>query len=112
MGENNQPCFKNMQHVLELERQQSWTYETEEFHGICEIAKDDMTIKCIFHCATKKFYDVLMIDGVIKMRLAQHVSVERLAEQLSVDFPDLSITVMGRAKTHGWITSKVVRRYE
>jgi len=112
MVESNQPCFKNMQHVLELEQQQIWKYETEEFHGICEIAMDHMTIKCVFESSAKKFYDVLMIDGVIKMRLSQHVSVERLAEQLSTDFPDLSITVMGRARTHGWITSKVIRRYE
>ena len=112
MVESNQPCFKNMQHVLELEQQQIWKYETEEFHGICEIAMDHMTIKCVFESSAKKFYDVLMIDGVIKMRLSQHVSVERLAEQLSIDFPDLSITVMGRARTHGWITSKVIRRYE
>ena len=112
MENSKEPCLLNMQHVLELEEQHRWRYETEEFHGICEIAKDHMTIKCIFEYSGKKFYDVLMIDGVIEMRLAQHVSVERLAEQLAIDFPDLNITVMGRAKTHGWISSKVVRRYE
>lgn len=112
MEDNKQPCFPNMQHTLKLSEQQRWKYETDEFHGVCEIAKDDMTIKCIFECSSKNFYDVLLMDGVIQYRLAKQVSVERLAEQLATDFPDLTITVMGRAKTHGWITSKVVRRHE
>ncbi len=111
MAENKEPCFPNMNHTLEFEAQQHWRYETDEFHGVCEIAKDDMTIKCIFEYSGKKFYDVLLIDGVIEFRLAQQVSVERLADQLAIDFPDLSVTVMGRAKTHGWISSKVVKRY-
>ena len=111
MADSKEPCFKNMQHTLQLEEHQGWRYETDEFHGVCEIAKDDMTIKCIFEYSGKDFYDVLLIDGVIQYRLASQVSVERLCEQLATDFPDLSITVMGRAKTHGWITSKITRRY-
>lgn len=96
---------------LVLTEQQAWRYETDEFHGICEIAKDHMVIKCVFDGVGNEFYDVLAIDGVIQWRLASQVSVERLAEQLAEDFPDLDVTVSGRAKTHGWITSKVVRRY-
>ena len=111
MADNKEPCFPNMQHALELDEHQSWRYETDEFHGICEIAKDHMTIKVVFEYSGKQFYDVLMIDGCIQYRLAQQVSVERLCEQLATDFPELTVTVMGRAKTHGWITSKITRRY-
>lgn len=70
-----------------------------------------MVVKCVFECTDKSFYDVLLIDRVIRMRLLKPVSVERLAEQLAVDFPSLRVTVSGRAKTHGWITSTVGKRF-
>lgn len=108
MDESSKVC---LQRSLQLTEQQNWRYETDEFHGICEIAKDHMVIKCVFEGQANAFYDVLGIDGIIKWRLAKEVSVERLAEQLAADFPDLNVTVKGRAKTHGWITSSVVRRY-
>jgi hypothetical protein len=70
---------------------------------------DDMVVRCVFECYSKDFYDVLLIDSVIKARLVEPVSVERLSEQLSADFPSLQVTVRGRAKNHGWITSTIVR---
>lgn len=94
-----------------LSQTQRWRYETDEFHGVCEIAKDHMVVKCTFESVSSSFYDVLLIDAVIKHRLRSEVSVERLAEQLAGDFPSLQVTVSGRAKTHGWITSTVVRRH-
>lgn len=94
-----------------LGQTQRWRYETDEFHGVCEIAQDDMVIKCVFEATTREFFDVLFIDKVLKQRLMSPVSVERLSEQLSSDFPTLQVTVSGRAKTHGWITSTVVRRH-
>lgn len=100
-----------MQQSLTLTKTQAWRYETDEFHGICEIAHDQMVIKCIFECTDSSFYDVLGMDGVIRMRLLKPVSVERLAEQLSSDFPKLKVTVSGRAKTHGWITSTIGNRF-
>jgi hypothetical protein len=78
--------------------------------GVCEIAHDSMTIRCTFEAVTNRFYDVLEIDAVIRRRLEVPVSVERLADQLASDFPDIAVTVGGRAKTHGWITSSVVHR--
>jgi hypothetical protein len=101
--------FPTIKHTLELERTHKWRYQTDEFHGVCEIAHDDMTVKVTFAAATSKFYDVLAIDGVIKAALCRPVSVERLAEQLADFFPDLSVTVEGRAKTHGWISSTIER---
>lgn len=89
----------------------SWRYETDEFVGVCEIANDEMVVKCVFESNARAFYDVLQIDSVIRQRLAQPVSVERLAEQLAADIPDLRVTVSGRAKTHGWITSTVGKRF-
>jgi hypothetical protein len=100
-----------LQHSLVLSQPAVWKYETEEFHGICEIAHDQMTIKCVFESHSNKFYDVLAVDGIVRYRLVNPVSVERLAEQLLEDFPDLRVTVMGRAKTHGWITSTVGKRF-
>lgn len=100
-----------MNPALTLTQTQEWRYETDEFYGICEIAHDQMVVKCVFECHDNKFYDVLGMDGVIRMRLLRPVSVERLAEQLAADFPSLRVTVMGRAKTHGWITSTVGKRF-
>ena len=89
-----------------------WKYETDEFEGICEIAHDVMVVKCVFATTTASFYDVLEIDRTIRGLLESPVSVERLAEQLANLFPDLAVTVMGRAATHGWITSAVPKRWE
>jgi len=90
---------------------QAWKYETDEFEGICEIAHDVMVVKCSFSATTNAFYDVLEIDRTIRRLLESPVSVERLAEQLADLFPSLSVTVMGRAETHGWITSTVGQRF-
>lgn len=111
MENSNSPSLPKIQPRLKLTEQQAWRYETDEFHGICEIAHDSMVIKCVFESSGNEFFDVLGIDGIIQWRLAKPVSVERLAEQLSGDFPGVRVTVSGRAKTHGWITSSVVHRY-
>lgn len=103
--------MENAKPALTLSQTQRWKYETDEFHGICEIAHDDMIVKCVFEATSCEFFDVMLIDSVIKARLTKAVSVERLADQLSADFPPLQVTVMGRARTHGWITSTVVRRH-
>jgi hypothetical protein len=95
----------SLSHVLSLGMTHRWRYETDEMNGVCEIAKDVMVVKCVFETVTKKFYDVLQIDEAIRRRLLEPVSVERLAEQLSEDVPGVQVTVMGRADTHGWITS-------
>lgn len=100
-----------MTHVLVLEQTQKWKYETDEFSGICEIAGDVMVVKCVFEATTNRFYDVLEIDKAIRARLESPVSVERLAEQLASDVPGVAVTVSGRAKTHGWITSGVAHRH-
>jgi len=95
--------------ALTLTMTHRWRYETDEMTGVCEIAKDAMVVKCAFEAVTKKFYDVLQIDDAIRRRLLEPVSVERLAEQLSEDVPGVQVTVMGRADTHGWITSTALR---
>lgn len=97
--------------ALTLNHQQNWKYETDEFEGICEIAHDLMTVKCVFEGTSSSFYDVLQIDVFIRQVLGLPISVERLAESLADAFPTLKVTVSGRAKTHGWITSAVVRRF-
>jgi hypothetical protein len=96
--------------VLTLEKPQRWKYETNEFTGICEIARDDMTVKVVFEAVTDRFYDVLQMDRIIRLRLESPVSVERLADQLANDFPDVAVSVTGWAKSHGCITSGVVHR--
>jgi len=100
-----------LNHTLHLTDRQRWRYETDEFYGVCEIAHDSMVVKIVFEGVSNKFYDVLAIDGYITWCLKKPISVERLAEQLSSLFPDLDVTVSGRAKTHGWITSSVTKRY-
>ena len=97
--------------ALTLNHQQNWKYETDEFEGICEIAHDVMVVKCVFEGSSNSFYDVLQIDAFIRQVLFSPISVERLAENLADAFPSLRVTVSGRAKTHGWITSSVVRRH-
>ena len=97
--------------TLSLNQTQSWKYETDEFTGICEIAKDVMKVKCVFESTDTQFYDVLEIDAYIRNLLLSPVSVERLAEQLSEGLPRMRVTVAGRAETHGWITSTVAKRF-
>ena len=111
--ENNSECslLTSSAHQLVLTHDQRWKYETDEFTGVCEIAQDEMTVKCVFQAVTNRFYDVLEIDKLIRHRLSVEVSVERLAELLAADFPGLAVTVSGRAKTHGWITSGVFHRH-
>jgi len=95
-----------------LKKTQAWKYETDQFSGICEIAHDVMVVKCAFSATTSAFFDVLVIDRIIRRLLESPVSVERLAEQLADILPGLSVTVMGRAETHGWITSTIQTRWE
>ena len=97
--------------ALTLNHPQNWKYETDEFEGICEIARDVMVVKCSFECTSRSFFDVLQIDSYIRQLLDSPVSVERLAEQLADAFPSLQVTVSGRAATHGWITSTVGKRF-
>ena len=110
MASSSELCSDIPAHVLTLEKQQRWRYETNEFKGICEIAQDVMTVKCVFEAVTNRFYDVLQMDLIIRLRLESPVSVERLAEQLANDFPDVAVTVTGWAATHGCITSSVMHR--
>jgi hypothetical protein len=97
--------------ALRLVKAQRWMYETDEMQGVCELAGDVMTVCCRFFATTNTFYDVHQIDAVIRARLLHPVSVERLVEQLSADFPDLRVQVKGRAATHGWITSEKTERW-
>jgi len=98
-------------HVVETVNEFHWHYATDEFEGVCELAGDKMVVKCEFAGTGRKFYDVLMMDGIIKAHLLKPVSVERLADNLSEEFPDLLVTVRGRAKTHGWITATAAKRW-
>lgn len=100
-----------LKHAVETENEFYWQYVTDEFEGICELAGDKMVVKCNFVGTGKKFYDVLMMDGIIRAHLCRPVSVERLADNLAAEFPDLQVTVSGRAKTHGWITAAAVKRW-
>jgi hypothetical protein len=92
------------------ENVQKWKYETDEFDGICVIAKDKMRIKFIFESCGKEFFDVLKINQVIETGLRNPVSVEFMADFLATQFRGLSVTVSGRAESHGWITSSVVKK--
>lgn len=98
-------------HAVETRNSFHWSYETDEFEGVCELAGDVMVVKCTFVGTGHKFYDVLEMDKVIRARLSEPVSVERLADALSDDFKDLTVTVSGRAKTHGWITATASKRW-
>ena len=111
MDANNEIFSPPQMTALTLNHQQNWKYETDEFQGICEIAHDVMVVKCVFEGTSSAFYDVLQIDVFIRQILGHPISVERLAEQLADAFPSLRVTVSGRAKTHGWITRSVVRRF-
>lgn len=88
-----------------------WRYETDEFDGVCELAHDAFIVKCAFSCTGKKFYDVVMINGVIKAHLLKPTTVERLADHLSEEFPDVNVSVSGRSRSHGWITATAVKRW-
>lgn len=102
---------KKLAHAVETKNSFHWSYETDEFEGVCELAGDVMVVKCVFAGTGHKFYDVLEMDKVIRSHLATPVSVERLADNLSDDFSDLTVTVSGRAKTHGWITATASKRW-
>lgn len=100
-----------IQHAVETKHDFRWSYETDEFEGVCELAGDKMVVRCSFSCTGVRFYDVLHMDAVIREHLRSPVSVERLADLLSSDFHDIQVTVRGRAKTHGWITATAVERW-
>ena len=111
MDANNATSLLPPTTTLTLNHTQSWKYETDQFEGVCEIARDVMVVRCAFECTSRSFFDVLQIDAFIRQLLESPVSVERLAEQLADAFPSLRVTVSGRAATHGWITSTVAKRF-
>ena len=92
---------------IKTEHTQHWCYETDDFKGVCVIAEDDMTIKFRFEQVGDQFYDVLKIDEQINKALSVPVSVEGMADHLHTLFPKMRVTAMGRAFSHGWITSTV-----
>lgn len=98
-----------MQPEIELKTNHKmlWRYETDEFRGTCVIAKDEMTIKFIFECESHEFYDVLKIDKMIEAELESPVSVEGIADKLADAFPGMTVTALGRAASHGWISATV-----
>lgn len=97
-----------MDRKITTKHKQNWQYETDEKEGICIIAKDKMVIKFHFEQENSNaFYDVLEIDAVIDGALKDPVSVEGMVDYLSDTFQGLTITAMGRAASHGWITSKI-----
>lgn len=95
---------------IETKHEQLWRYETDEFSGTCIIANDEMTIKFIFEGEGSQFYDVLKIDGLIKSALKVPVSVEGMADLLADALPKLTVTALGRAASHGWISATVKSR--
>ena len=86
---------------------QCWKYETDEKTGVCLIAKDEMKIKFCFESDGTEFLDVLKINEEIDSMLSNPVSVEGAADHLHGIWPFLTITAMGRAFSHGWITTRV-----
>lgn len=105
---------KNLRFIMtpeiETKYEQSWRYETDEFRGTCIIANDEMTIKFVFEGEGAKFYDVLKIDELIDAGLQVPVSVEGMADLLADALPKLTVTALGRAASHGWITATVKSR--
>ncbi len=91
---------------IQLGKKVHWTYQTDDMHGICIIAKDKMTINFKFEAFSKEIYDVLKIDMLIRKILENPVSVEGAQENLKSVFPGMEITVRGRADSHGWITAR------
>lgn len=98
-------------HPVETEHDFRWSYESREFDGVCELAHDKMTVRCEFRGAGKKFYDVMMIDGIIKAHLLKPTTVEKVADNLSLEFPDLTVKVVGWSESHGVIQVETVRRW-
>lgn len=96
-----------MKPEIMLRQKVHWKYQTDDKFGICIIAKDKMTINFKFECFTKEIYDVLKIDKAIDNLLENPVSVEGALEFMKSLFPDMLITVRGRAESHGWIEAKV-----
>jgi hypothetical protein len=92
---------------ITTEHRQNWKYETDEFSGTCIIAKDDMTIKFVFEHYGNKFFDVIKIDEQIDKLLLEPVSVEGIADDLAAFLPGVTVTAMGRAFSHGWITATI-----
>lgn len=95
-----------MQTVIHLNNKVHWTYQTDDMHGICIIAKDKMTINFKFEAFTKEIYDVIEIDKLILLMLESPVSVEGAQQGLKSACPDMIVTVRGRAESHGWIEAK------
>lgn len=95
-----------MKPELHLNQQIYWTYQTDDMEGVCIIAKDKMTINFKFEAFTKDVYDVLKLDEMIKLILKVPVSVESAQQELKEMFPDMKITVRGRAESHGWIEAQ------
>lgn len=95
-----------MKPELHLNQQINWTYQTDDMEGVCIIAKDKMTINFKFEAFTKDVYDVLKLDEMIRLILKVPVSVEGAQQELKEMFPDMKITVRGRAESHGWIEAR------
>lgn len=96
-----------MKPEIMLHKRVHWKYQTDDKFGICVIAKDKMTINFSFECFTKEIYDVLKIDKTIDDLLCDPVSVESALEYMKSLFPDMVITVRGRAESHGWIEASL-----
>ena len=86
---------------------QEWSYETDEMEGVCIIAKDTMQIRFRFEAISDSFYDVLKIDEAIRDKLKTPVSVEGMADYLHNLFPKMTVTALGRAASHGWISATI-----
>ena len=95
-----------MQTEIHLNTKVHWTYQTDDMHGICIIAKDKMTINFKFQAFTSDIYDVIKLDNFIKAMLATPVSVEGSQQVLKSEFPNMVVTARGRAVSHGWIEAR------
>tara|TARA_R100000951_G_scaffold28237_1_gene24223 strand:- start:4099 stop:4389 length:291 start_codon:yes stop_codon:yes gene_type:complete len=95
-----------MQKEIQLNNKVHWKYQTDDMHGICIIAKDKMTINFKFEAFTKDIYDVIKLDKFIESMLTTPVSVEGSQQVLKSAFPEMVVTVRGRAESHGWIEAK------
>ena len=91
---------------IHVNKKVHWSYQTDDMAGICIIAKDRMTINFKFEAFTKDIYDVIKIDLLLKKVLEMPVSVEGSQENLKSVFPDMTVTVRGRATSHGWIEAR------
>lgn len=95
-----------MKPEIHLNSKVHWKYQTDDMHGICIIAKDKMVLNVKFEAYARDIYDVIKLDNFIKLMLANPVSVEGTQQALKSAFPDMVITVRGRAESHGWIEAK------